>query len=178
MQNHTRRNLLFSAALLSVGTLAGCVEDGDRSGRSQTEGTDGAVTTGDGTATDTPATTTGPTGVHDSPYAVNIRVTARAVEAEQVPISSVPTLSEANLTDAQQVQLVDVIERGETDPWSGQSDETPPKGLRDLVAATDRLPPSRASRNPDEAWRVARETTGYVLHENTIYRVGMVKVAP
>ncbi len=89
----------------------------------------------------------------------------------------IPTLTEANLTQEQRTAVSTAISANESATWSGQSDETPPANLRTLVAASDRLPPSVFERDPAEAWRVARETTGYVTYQNTTYTLQMVKIA-
>ena len=116
--------------------------------------------------------------IHSDTYSVTLYVSANPVNEEPEVSAEIPSLSTANLTNYQREQVSMVIEAGQTEPWSGLSNETPPRNLRLLVAATDRLPPSPESRTPSEAWRVARETTGYVAYQNTTYRLQMVKVAP
>ncbi|WP_148708186.1 hypothetical protein [Haloferax sp. Atlit-12N] len=90
----------------------------------------------------------------------------------------VPTLTESNLTEEERTAVVTAIEANESVSWSGQSNETAPAQLRALVAASDRLPPSPFERDPAGAWRVARETTGYVTYQNMTYKLQMVKIAP
>lgn len=127
----------------------------------------------------TPETTATPsTGVHGSPYPVTIRVEAAPVDDASVSLLNVPTVEDANFTERERRLLVDLLANSTTPRWSGLSNETAPADIRTLVAVSDRLPPSRASRDPAEAWRVARGTEGYVVYGNATYRVAMVKVAP
>lgn len=117
-------------------------------------------------------------GVHGSIYPVSIEVTVTVVDNASALDVEVPTLSLADLTQEQRTLVVNVIEAEEPVTWSGQSEETPPRRIRTLVAATDHLPPTTVSRNPADAWRVARETAGYVTYQNTTYKLQMVKTAP
>jgi len=132
----------------------------------------------DSTPTSSTETPTEAQNIHSDPYSVTLYVSANPVNEEPDMSAEIPSLSTANLTNYQREQVSMVIEAGQTEPWSGLSNETPPRNLRLLVAATDRLPPSPESRIPSEAWRVARETTGYVAYQNATYRLQMVKVAP
>ena len=116
--------------------------------------------------------------VHGSIYPVSIEVRVTVVDNASALDVEIPTLSSADLTREQRTLVVNAIEAEEPMTWSGQSNETPSSRIRTLVAATDRLPPMTVSRNPADAWRVARETAGYVTYRNTTYKLQMVKIAP
>lgn len=155
---------------LSV-SLAGC-----GAFNTSPSGTPTTETTPTPNPTASPTPTTG--GVHGTIYPVDIEVTVSVVSNASALDVEVPTLAEANLTGEQRTAVATALEADEPITWSGQSDETPPGEIRTLVAASDRLPPTSADRDPAEAWRVARETTGYVTYQNTTYKLQMVKVAP
>jgi hypothetical protein len=127
-------------------------------------------------STTTPTPTTG--GVHGATYPVTIEVHVSAVNDTSAIDVEIPTLQGANLTEEQRTAVTAAIKADEPPTWGGQSDETPPTEIRTLVAASDRLHPSVSDRDPAEAWRVARETTGYVTYRNTTYEIQMVKIAP
>lgn len=179
MARTSRRTLLRASAGLVLGALAGCLSHGADPATEQPENADGPSATPETTPTSDGSSTRSPSGgVHGSSYDVTIRVVARKVDDDSVAAAEVTSLNDGNVTRAEREALVDVIEGGETEAWSGTNEEVPPRELRDLVALTDRLPPSRAERDPADAWRVARETTAYLEYAGTIYRVGMLKVAP
>ena len=166
------QKLLCSLLLVCLTvTLAGC---GSFSAFSTGTPTTEITPTPDSTATPTP--TTG--GVHGTTYSVAIEVTVSEVSNASALDVAVPPLAEATHTGEQRTAVGTALEADEPIAWSGQSDEIPPGEIRTLVAASDRLPPTRTERDPTEAWRVARETTGYVTYQNTTYTLQMVKIAP
>lgn len=171
--DRSRRRLLRATVAAAGIGLTGCL-GGPASDGGSTTGTESATqTTADDGGTEPPGGT-----VHGDPYPVRLRVQARAVEPDAVPIEDAPSLDEADLGPSDRSMLRDVIERGETEPWSGMSDEVPPERIRDLIAVVARLPPSRDEIEPAEAWRVSRGETAYVRVDGQHYRVEMIKVAP
>ncbi|MWG33783.1 hypothetical protein [Halomarina oriensis] len=169
---HPNRKSLCCLLLVCLSvSLAGCgAFNASPSGTPITETTP----TPDPTAS--PTQTTG--GVHGTTYPVDIEVTVSVVSNVSALDVEAPTLADANLTEEQRTAVITAIEADEPVTWSGQSDETAPADIRTLVAASDRLPPTNADRDPAEAWQVARETTGYVTYQNTTYKLQMVKIAP
>lgn len=180
MSDPTRRAFLGGSGIMAMTLLSGCLTDsqvpgtephGDERDSSETPGASSTTP-----SSDRSGSTSG--SAHGGPYPVTLSVRARPIEEDAVEASAVTALATADLSDRERTLLVDVVEREETDEWSGRSDEPPPERLRTLITLTDRLPPSPADRDPADAWRDARGTTAYVEYEDTTYVVEMVKIAP